>query len=389
MGVPLSIQLQSLEETFRTFDQLTDSLEANYTNLEDRIDQLQSQLTEVRQKQRQEIAARDSIAKKLSSVLQALPAGVVVLSPDGRVQDCNPAAVELLGGPLRDEVWREVVERAFLPRSDDGHEISLKDGRLVNISTCPLGNDPGQILLIADVTETRRLQKYISQHQRLISMGEMVASLAHQIRTPLSTALLSASQLKNPNLDPERKKKQTEKLMSNLRHLESLVTDMLVFSREGHCSSDTIALSDLVQKLVINAQVLAQVNKVQLTLEDRCPDTLVRGNQSILLSALQNLLDNAIHAVNNEEGKVEVCIKSSLMGSVDIVVTDNGDGIAPEIQNKIFDPFFTTKTQGTGLGLAVVQAVARAHQGDAWLDSGYLNGCRFILRLPTLNNTTI
>jgi len=389
MGVPLSIQLQSLEETFRTFDQLTDSLEANYTNLEDRIDQLQSQLTEVRQKQRQEIAARDSIAKKLSSVLQALPAGVVVLSPDGRVQDCNPAAVELLGGPLRDEVWREVVERAFLPRSDDGHEISLKDGRLVNISTCPLGNDPGQILLIADVTETRRLQKYISQHQRLISMGEMVASLAHQIRTPLSTALLSASQLKNPNLDPERKKKQTEKLMSNLRHLESLVTDMLVFSREGHCSSDTIALSDLVQKLVINAQVLAQVNKVQLTLEDRCPDTLVRGNQSILLSALQNLLDNAIHAVNNEEGKVEVCIKSSLMGSVDIVVTDNGDGIAPEIQNKIFDPFFTTKTQGTGLGLAVVQAVARAHQGDVWLDSGYLNGCRFILRLPTLNNTTI
>jgi two-component system sensor histidine kinase FlrB len=389
MGVSLSIQLQSLEETFQTFDQLTDSLEANYTSLEDRIAQLQLQLTEVRQKQRQEIAARDSIAKKLSSVLQALPAGVVVLSPDGRVQDCNPAAVELLGDPLRDEVWREVVERAFLPRSDDGHEISLKDGRLVNISTCPLGNDPGQILLIADVTETRRLQKYISQHQRLISMGEMVASLAHQIRTPLSTALLSASQLKNTHLDPERKKKQTEKLINNLRHLETLVTDMLVFSREGHCSSDTIALSELVKKLVANAQVLAQVNNVQLTLEDHCPDTLVRGNQSILLSALQNLLDNAIHAVNKAGGTVKVCIKTSLMGSVDVVVTDNGDGIAPEIQNKIFDPFFTTKTQGTGLGLAVVQAVARAHQGDVWLDAEYLNGCRFVLRLPTLSTKTL
>lgn len=389
MGVPLSIQLQSLEETFQTFDQLTDSLEANYTSLEDRIAQLQLQLTEVRQKQRQEIAARDNIAKKLSSVLQALPAGVVVLSPDGRVQDCNPAAVELLGGPLRDEVWREVVERAFLPRSDDGHEISLKDGRLVNISTCPLGNDPGQILLIADVTETRRLQKYISQHQRLISMGEMVASLAHQIRTPLSTALLSASQLKNTHLDPERKQKQTEKLINNLRHLESLVTDMLVFSKEGHCSSDTIAVSELVQKLVTNAQVLAQANNVQLTLEDRCPDTLVQGNQSILLSALQNLLDNAIHAVKNQEGKVQVCIKSSMMNNVDIVVTDNGDGIASDIQSKIFDPFFTTKAQGTGLGLAVVQAVARAHQGDIWLDPDYSKGCRFVLRLPTLNKTTI
>ena len=201
MGLPLSIQLQSLEDTFQTFDQLTDSLESNYSKLEDRIAQLQMQLSEVRLKHRQEIAARDSIAKKLSSVLQALPAGVVVLNPEGLVQDCNPASIELLGGPLRGEVWREVVERAFLPRSDDGHEISLKDGRLVNISTCPLGNDPGQILLIADVTETRRLQKFVSQHQRLISMGEMVASLAHQIRTPLSTALLSASQLKSGHGD--------------------------------------------------------------------------------------------------------------------------------------------------------------------------------------------
>jgi two-component system sensor histidine kinase FlrB len=384
MGVPLAIQLQSLEETFQTFDQLTDSLETNYNNLEDRIAQLQLQLTEVRQKQRQEIAARDNIAKKLSSVLQALPAGVVVLGPDGRVQDCNPAAIELLGGPLRDEVWREVVERAFLPRIDDGHEISLKDGRLVNISTCPLGNDPGQILLIADVTETRRLQRYINQHQRLISMGEMVASLAHQIRTPLSTALLSASQLKNTGLDAERRKKQTEKLISNLRHLENLVTDMLMFSREGHCSSDIIPLSALVNKLIADAQVLARVNHVKLALEDRCPGARILGNQSILLSALQNLLDNAIHAVNNINGNVQVCIKSSLMDTVDIVVTDNGSGIPREIQNRIFDPFFTTKAQGTGLGLAVVQAVARAHQGDIWLDSDYNNGCRFILRLPAL-----
>ncbi|MGD8568115.1 MAG: ATP-binding protein [Gammaproteobacteria bacterium] len=383
MGVSLANQLQSLEETFQTFDQLTDSLESNYLNLEDRVAQLQSQLSEVRRKHREEITARDSIAKKLSSVLQALPAGVVVLNPEGRVQDCNPAAIEILGGPLQDEIWRDVVERVFLPRSDDGHEISLKDGRLVNISTCPLGNDPGQILLIADVTETRRLQKYVSQHQQLISMGEMVASLAHQIRTPLSTALLSASQLKNTHLAADRRHKQTEKLIGNLRHLESLVTDMLVFSKEGHCSNDSIELSELVEKLVTDAQVIAQSKNIQLTREDICPDTHVLGNQSILLSALQNLLDNAIHAVG-ESGEVHVSIKSTLMGSVDVVVTDNGPGIPLDIQAKIFDPFFTTKTQGTGLGLAVVKAVTRAHQGDIWLDTDYTQGCRFVLRLPTL-----
>ena len=383
MSASLTHQLQSLEDTFRTFDQLTESLETNYTNLEDRVAQLQRQLSEVRRKHRDEIAARDSIAKKLSSVLRALPAGVVVLNPEGLVQDCNPAAIELLGSSLQGEVWRDVVERAFMPRSDDGHEISLKDGRLVNISTCPLGNNPGQILLIADVTETRRLQKYVSQHQRLVSMGEMVASLAHQIRTPLATALLSASQLKNINLASDKRSKQAEKLIGNLRHLENLVTDMLVFSKEGHCSSDSIALSDLVAELVADTMILAQDKNVQLTFEDLCPNTLVLGNKSILLSALQNLIDNAVHAVEGV-GLVHVCIKSSLMGSVDVVVSDNGSGISLDIQSKIFDPFFTTKTQGTGLGLAVVQAVARAHQGDVWLDAEYTEGCRFVLRLPTL-----
>lgn len=383
MSAPLVNQLQSLEDTFRTFDQLTESLESNYCNLEDRVSQLQYQLTTVRRKHREEIEARDSIAKKLSSVLSALPAGVVVLSPDGLVQDCNPAAVELLGGPLKNEVWRAVVERAFMPRSDDGHEISLKDGRLVNISTCPLGNSPGQILLIADVTETRRLQRYISQHQRLISMGEMVASLAHQIRTPLATALLSASQLKNNSTDSERSAKQAEKLISNLRNLESLVTDMLVFSKEGHCSSDTISLSDLVRELVSDTVALVQEKNIEIKLEDLCPNALVIGNKVILLSALQNLLDNAIHAAGND-GIVNVTIKSSLMGSIDVVISDNGPGIEQDIHSKIFDPFFTTKTQGTGLGLAVVQAVARAHQGDVWLDSEYQKGSRFVLRLPTL-----
>jgi two-component system sensor histidine kinase FlrB len=383
MSAPLANKLQSLEDTFRTFDQLTESLESNYTNLEERIAQLQYQLTTVRRKHREEIEARDSIAKKLSSVLSALPAGVVVLGPDGRVQDCNPAAVELLGGPLKSEVWRAVVERAFMPRSDDGHEISLKDGRLVNISTCPLGNSPGQILLIADVTETRRLQRYISQHQRLISMGEMVASLAHQIRTPLATALLSASQLKNTKNDSERSTKQAEKLISNLRHLESLVTDMLVFSKEGHCSSDTISISELVKQLVNDTIALVRDKNVQIDLEDQCPHALILGNKVILLSALQNLLDNAIHAAGNE-GAVNIVIKSSLMGSIDIVVSDDGPGISQDIHSKIFDPFFTTKTQGTGLGLAVVQAVARAHQGDVWLDSENKTGSRFVLRLPTL-----
>ena len=380
----VSVKIQAFDDTFEAFTNLTRSLEHNYLSLEERIAQLQYQLTEVRQKHRDEIEARDRIAKRLSSVLQGLPAGVVVLNPEGKVEDCNPAAVELLGSPLRNENWQDVVSRSFLPRSDDGHEISLIDGRLVNISTCPLGNDPGQILLIADVTETRRLQKYINQHQRLISMGEMVASLAHQIRTPLASALLSASQLKNPNLDTDRQQTIAERLISNMRHLENLVTDMLLFSREDHCSDDTMKISELINSLVSNIDPVVKQKNIHIESVDDCPNTLVRGNRSILQSALQNIIDNALHAVD-EQGTITIQVKSSIMGKIDIVVTDDGPGIKSDIQHKLFDPFFTTKSQGTGLGLAVVKSIFIAHQGDVWHDADYINGSRFVLRLPTID----
>lgn len=380
----VSTKIQAFDETFEAFNSLTRSLEHNYVSLEERIAQLQYQLTEVRQKHRDEIEARDRIAKKLSSVLQGLPAGVVVLNPEGKVEDCNPAAIELLGSPLKNEKWQDVVSRSFMPRSDDGHEISLIDGRLVNISTCPLGNDPGQILLIADVTETRRLQKYISQHQRLISMGEMVASLAHQIRTPLASALLGASQLKNPNLGSDRQKAIAERLISNMRHLENLVTDMLLFSKEDHCSSETIGISELIDDLISNINPDIKAKNIQLEKSDECPNTHIQGNRSILQSALQNVIDNALQAVA-ERGSIVIQIKSSIMGKIDIVITDDGPGIQSDIQHKLFDPFFTTKSQGTGLGLSVVKAVFRAHQGDVWHDADYVQGSRFVLRLPTID----
>jgi len=386
MGAPISGRLQALEDSFQTFNQLTETLENTYHSFEDRITQLQFQLDDVQQKRREEIYERDRIAEKLTSILQALPAGLVILDPTGRVQDCNPAAIALLGGPLREEMWRDVITRSFTPKSDDGHDISLNDGRLVNISTCPLGNDPGQILLIADVTETRRLQQRLSQHQRLISMGEMVAGLAHQIRTPLSSALLNASQLKSFNSDKNKQQSVAEKMIDQLSYLESLVNDMLLFSKEEYCNGESFSLAPLINRLVNDASVAGEEKQIVVEFDNQCDGVVVVGNKSILLSALQNVINNAIQAIASN-GRILVAVKFTQCNSVDVVITDNGPGISAEIQNKIFNPFFTTKSQGTGLGLSVVQAVTRAHQGDVWLDTHYQGGSRFILRLPSKLNS--
>src|SRR5690625_5484430 len=115
-----------------------------------------------------------------------------------------------------------------MPRRDDGHEVSLHDGRRISIATRDLGVD-GQIILLTDQTETRRLQHELSRHERLSALGKMMSALAHQIRTPLSAAMLYAGHLCNADLPEQRRQDFAEKISGRLNHTERQVQDMLLF----------------------------------------------------------------------------------------------------------------------------------------------------------------
>ena len=123
-----------------------------------------------------------------------LPGNLVVLDARGLVQQANPVAVTMLGEPLTGQRWLDVITRSFRPRSDDGMEVSLKDGRRVKLEISALLSktaytQPGQLIMLTDLTQTRQLQNRLSHLQRLSALGKMMASLAHQIRTPLSSAM--------------------------------------------------------------------------------------------------------------------------------------------------------------------------------------------------------
>ena len=159
-----------------------------------------SLVRETAQSQQQELDSLRQQASRLNHLLQVMPAGVIVLDGKGYVRQANEQASLLLGEPLEGELWRTIIARSFKPRADDGHEVSLFDGRRVKLSITPLVNEPGQLIVLTDLTETRQLQARLSHLQRLSSLGKMVASLAHQIRTPLSAAMLYAANLTRKNL---------------------------------------------------------------------------------------------------------------------------------------------------------------------------------------------
>lgn len=327
---------------------------------------------------------------RLNHILQVMPAGVVVIDGHGWVKQANQLAAELLGEPLEGQLWRAIIQRSFKPQADDGHEVSLIDGRKVKLSITPLVNEPGQLIVLTDLTETRQLQQRIGHLQKLSSLGKMVASLAHQIRTPLSAAILYAANLSNNTLSKESRASFGEKLQSRLRDLENQVNDMLLFAKSGSEQVvSRLSLQSLLQEVQLGAEVMIVRHNAILRVNLPEPDIHILGNKVALAGALQNLIHNAL-SFKPVGAIIELTASRDAQHSnrVNISVGDNGPGVKKEYLKQIFEPFFTTRTHGTGLGLAVVKTVAQSHQGKVSVANRLNGGACFTLRLPVLAEQT-
>lgn len=384
------IDASVLEEAFTQFNSCSDKLSETYRDLEKQIAKLTEELSEERSKSHQQITEKERYSSRLSELLSALPAGVIVIDTRGRIQQSNPAAVDLLKEPLEGELWRDIIDRAFAPSFQAGQEARLKDGRFVSLSTCPLGNEPGQIILLVDVTETRLLQQALERHQRLSTMGEMSAKLAHQVRTPLASALLYISNLSKGTLSDADRNKFVSKALSRLQHLENVVEDMLSFSRVGDQIQEIFEVPDLLEELKNAMETHLEANACSLSMELEDSDAKLNANRDALLGVMQNIISNAIQACG-DGGKLNLTTRTAEeirgLPAVDFVIEDNGPGISEENQSKIFEPFFTTRSQGTGLGLAVAKAVIENHGGSIWIESSDENGTTFIIRLPKFKDS--
>lgn len=380
-GSALDGERERLEQAFAVFSEMSRQLSDSYRSLAQRTVSLNDELARANGARLEELSAKETLANRLSRLLDALPAGVVVLDGEGEVRDANPAAVALLGSPLNGQTWRDVICRAFAPKPDDGHDVSLANGRRVNVQTCSLGHEPGQLVLLHDVTETRSLYEQLARHQRLTAMGEMAASLAHQIRTPLATAMLYVSSLESRAMPPAGQTRYAGNALASMRYLEKLIADMLAFTRGGGAVKERLTIDALLSEVKGLTESATASSAARLSVNDESAGAEVYGNREALIGALQNLVINAVQACG-PGGEIAVRAQRANDGEINLLVADNGPGIPEELKERIFEPFFTTRAQGTGLGLAVVHAVMRAHRGTVRVEPRAGGGSTFILRLP-------
>lgn len=382
---PNSHQTEQLTDAFRIFNQLSQNLTQSYQDLEAQVAKLHQELSAARNERIKTLVEKEKIANRLQEIMAALPAAVIILDAKAQVLDCNAIAVEYLSEPLIGEPWQKIVERSLITVFDNPHERQLKNGQRVSLTRSQLAGQVEQIILLSDVTEMRTLQDMVNQQKHLSSMGEMVASMAHQVRTPLSTAILYASQMSNPALNEEKRQRYSQKILERLQHLERQVSDMLVFAKEGRLSMSEFSLTQLFQRIKQTMQEDLTGSAIEFSLQVQVIDDNFQGNENALRGALMNILTNAVEAMADGSGLIEMTVRQKGQ-NIDILITDNGAGMDRQHNERIFEPFFTTKTQGTGLGLAVVDNVIRAHGGLVNCYSTLAVGTRFELSLPYRNN---
>lgn len=323
----------------------------------------------------------EQLSNRLAILMRVLPAGVLVIAPDGRIAQANPTAEALLSPALEGATWSRVASRLQLDLTagealvEVGHET-----RRLALSHTRIGPDREHIILLHDITDTHRLRRAAERQERMAAMGEMVASLAHQLRTPLAAALLYVGSLRQAPASAADRDLRVARAVERLQHLERLIRDMLHFTGPSDQPREDIPVDRLVAEVVQTLAPVARARGVALTRRGARGSADLHGERKALAGALTSLLENALQATP-AGGRVRLLWRGTADHLV-FRVTDTGPGVPAAHQARIFEPFYTTRPEGTGLGLAIARSVARAHGGDLACRTAPWGGAVFDLHLP-------
>lgn len=395
---------EQLEKVFETFNRVSEELDTSYRVLQVRVSTLTQELAEARSQRLQELAEKERLANRLALLMRELPGGVVVVDGSGVISQANAAAEtffqQVEGGEIRavraldttqsllGKAWPLLIAQASRDGStgENGTELLLNNGRRLSVSRQPLSDANEELILLTDTTRLHDLQETLSRDKRLSALGEMAARLAHQIRTPLSAALLYVSHLARPLSSDSERERVSAKVVDSLRHMEGLVNSMLTFVRGGPVVFETIELRAFVAELLALTEPLVNKAGGVLRADVVAPasdEIMLEGDRDELLGAVLNVVNNAIN-VSDKSLRLDIKIRT-VAQVLEIEIADNGPGVDTDIRERIFDPFFTTRVKGTGLGLAVVAMTVRSHGGKIRLDTRFDGATVFCLQLPLLS----
>jgi len=335
-------------------------------------------------------------------VADKMPSGLMILNREGRIIGHNPASDRIfeetdITSRLLPELVRESQTlEGLLDRCLNAGEVfsriefnvPMRSGfdKHIGINLSPIlspgGQIEGAISLLSDLTEIVELQNQIKLKENFSALGEMSAGIAHEFKNSIAT-ILGYAQMSKVETDVDTLQSYAKEIHKESQALSNMITDFLNFARPVMASIYEVDLVELLKTVIGDVKNLRPGDyDVQFAASG---DALVPCDATLIRQSFLNLLINATEALDGK-GTVSVLVDAPQdRDHIRVIVEDNGRGIPSHLISKIFFPFFTTKTQGTGLGLALVQKILVAHNGRIEVQSTEGKGTRFTVTLPKEN----
>jgi PAS domain S-box-containing protein len=349
--------------------------------------------------------------KKFSEdVLNSSVSGLLTTDVHGCITSLNPAAQSILGVE-KESVLHRLIRNVFasIPEMDailqktilhrenmKGCECLLKKdtkkNMILSISSSPIIEDAGSLIgvlfLIQDITSERERDDYLQRVNRLISLGELAAGVAHEIRNPLTGIGVVLDILKSRKRLLKTDKNLIEEATQEIERLEKLISDLLDFARPKEFNFEPTDINEIVRSIIF--LIGEQCNNQGVRLFTRYgrrvtkaymdAEKIRQGLLNVMINAIQAMPQGGELIIETGGGGVDVTGENR---SVTVTIKDTGPGIPDAVKGRIFDPFFTTHHEGTGLGLSITHSIVKEHGGTIRFDSEEGKGARFVVSLPT------